>query len=118
LDIDRLRNTSQSDERSERAGKLATSIELLAAGYSAEEREEIAELVRILSAKPQRFRLQFLSPACTTEPPARNETTLWAADVSTAVWTAVETPWPAEAIGLRIVDGEGCTVFERLRARP
>jgi hypothetical protein len=89
----------------------------VAARYSAKEREEIGELVRTLSAKPQQFRLQFLGPASTTEPTVETETNLWAPDASAAVWMAVEAPWPAEAIGLRIVDHEGCTVFERMRAR-
>jgi hypothetical protein len=118
LDNDRLTDASPSDKRSERAGALPTRIELVAARYSADERDEIADLVGILSAKPQQFRLQFLGPAYTTEPTAENETNLWAPDASAAVWAAAEAPWPAGAIGLRIVDREGCTVFERLRARP
>jgi hypothetical protein len=115
LDSDRLTNTSpRSDERSDRAAKLGTKIDLMAARYSAEEREQIAELLRILSAKPQQFRLQFLGPAYMTGPTVENETNLWAPDASVAVRIAVEA-WPAEAIGLRIVDRDGCTVFERLR---
>ena len=118
LDNDRLTNTSRSGERTERAGELPSRDDLVAAGYSAEEREEIAELLRILSGKPQQFRLQFLRPANATEPVVETETNLWAPDASAAVRVAVEAPWPAEAIGLRIVDREGCTVFERQRARP
>ncbi len=57
LDNDRLTNTPRSDERSERVGKLPTRVDLIAARYSAEEREEIAELLRILSAKPPQFRV-------------------------------------------------------------
>jgi hypothetical protein len=116
LDNDRLTNTSpQSDERSERAAKLGTKIDLMAARYPAEEREQVAELLRILSAKPREFRLQFLGPAYMTGPTVKNETSLWAPDVSVAVRVAVENFWPAEATGVRIVDREGCTVFERLR---
>jgi hypothetical protein len=118
LDNDRLTNTSRSDERFGRARNRSSRGDLIAAGYSAEEREEIGELVRILSAKPQQFRLQFLGPAHTTEPTADTERILWAPDASAAVWAAVDAPWPAKAIGLRIVDREGCTVFERLGARP
>jgi hypothetical protein len=116
LDTVRLTNTPpRSHERSDRAGKLETKIDLMAARYSVEEGEQIAELLRILSAKPQQFRLQFLSPAYMTEPTVETETNLWAPDASAAVRVAVEAPWPAEAIGLRVVDREGCTVFERLR---
>jgi hypothetical protein len=113
---DRLTNTSRLDERRERGGELPSRLDLMAARYSAEEREEIADLVRILSAKPQQFRLQFLGPAHTTEPTVETETNLWAPDALAAVQAAVEASWPAEAIGLRIVDREGCTVFERRRA--
>ena len=49
--------------------------------YSLEEREQIAEILRILSAKPQQFRL-------------------WATDEPTAA-------------RIRVVDNEGCTVFEQ-----
>ena len=49
--------------------------------YSLEEREQIAEILRILSSKPQQFRL-------------------WATDEPTAA-------------RIRVVDSEGCTVFEQ-----
>ena len=117
LDNDRLTNASRSDQRSDRLGELRSSVDLVAAGYSAEEREEIADLVRTLSAKPQQFRLQFLGPARTTEAAVETETNVWARDASAAVQAALEAPWPADAIGLRIVDREGCTVFERQRLR-
>jgi hypothetical protein len=53
--------------------------------YSLEEREQIAEILHILSAKPQQFRLQFLSDA----------------------------PLHPEAASIHVVDHEGCTVFEQ-----
>jgi hypothetical protein len=116
LDNDRLTKASpRFDERSDRAAKLGTKIDLMAARYPAEERDQIAELLRILSEKPQQFRLQFLGPAYMTGPTVETETNIWAPDAAVAVQVAVEAPWPAEAIGLRIVDREGCTDFERLR---
>jgi hypothetical protein len=51
----------------------------------------------------------------TTGPTVENEMNIWAPDASVAVRAAVEASWPAEAIGLRTVDREGCTVFERLQ---
>ena len=81
--------------------------------YTLEEREQIAELLRILSAKPQRFRLQFLGVADAAGPTVQNESSIWAPDEPTAVRMAIDAPLPAEAIGIRVVDHEGCTVFER-----
>ena len=40
-------------KRVDRATNFATKVVLMTAQYSAEEREEIAELLRILAAKPQ-----------------------------------------------------------------
>jgi hypothetical protein len=81
--------------------------------YTLEEREQIAELLRILSAKPQRFQLQFLGVADVTGSTVRNETSIWAPDEPTAIRMASDAPLPAEAIGIRVVDHEGCLVFER-----
>jgi hypothetical protein len=40
------------DERSDREAKLRAKIDLVVARYPAEEREQIGELLRILSAEP------------------------------------------------------------------
>ncbi len=79
--------------------------------YPREVREQIAEILRILSAKPQQFRLQFLGVA--DAGPTVHETSIWAPDEPTAVRMASDAPLPAEATGIRVVDHDGCTVFER-----
>ena len=81
------------------------------ARFSHEEREEIADILRVLSAKPQRFKVQFLDGAS-----VQDERSLWAADAPAAVRMAVGVPRPADAAGIRVVDPEGGTVFERQNA--
>ena len=81
--------------------------------YTLEEREQIAELLRILSAKPQRFQFQFLGVADATGSTVQKETSIWVPDEPTAIRMASDAPLPAEAIGIRVVDHEGCLVFER-----
>ena len=83
--------------------------------YPREEREQIVELLRILCAKPRQFRLQFLGVA-DADPTAQNGTSIWAADEPTAVRMASDAPLPAEATGIRVVNHDGCTVFERQSA--
>ena len=80
--------------------------------YTLEEREQITEILRILFAKPQQFRLQFLGVA-DTGPTVQNETSIWATDQPTAVRIASNAPLHPEATGIRVVDHKGCTIFER-----
>jgi hypothetical protein len=80
---------------------------------SVEESEQLAELQRILVAKPQHFRLQFISAAGGPRPHILGESEIWAADVSAAVRVASEVHWPPRTIGLRILDHEGHEVFGR-----
>ena len=80
--------------------------------YSLEEREQIAEILSILSAKPQQFRLQFLG-VVDAGPTVQNETSIWATDQPTAVRIASDAPLHPEAAGMRVVDHEGCAVFEQ-----
>lgn len=95
---------------------LARKADSIMARYHFEEREQIAEILRILSAKPQRFQLQFLGAPDATGTTVRNETSIWASDAPTAVGMAVGAPLPADAAGIRVLDHEGCTVFERQNA--
>jgi hypothetical protein len=76
----------------------------------------LEQLVRVLDARPQQFRLQHFSAAGDRGSAIVSESALDAADVETAVRTAVSSPWPAGAIGLRLLDREGCQVFEQLKA--
>ena len=94
---------------------LATQANNVIERYPREEREQITELLRILSAKPQQFRLQFLGVA-DADPTVQNGTSIWAPDEPTAVRMASDAPLPAEATGIRMVDHDGCTVFERRTA--
>ena len=95
---------------------LAVKAKNIIERYPLEEGEQIAEILRILSAKPQQFRLQFLGGG-DTGPTVQNETSVWAPDEPTAVSMASdiasEVPLPAEAVGIRVVNYEGRTVFER-----
>ena len=83
---------------------------------SVEESEQLAELQRILAAKPQQFRLQFFDGAGGPGPHILDENEIWAADVSAAVRVASEVHWPPRTIGLRILDDKGREVFGRQRA--
>jgi hypothetical protein len=78
--------------------------------------DPLDELDRILGARPQQFRLQFFAVAGHRDPAIVHETELEAADASAAIRAAVEADWPPRAIGLRILDGEGREIFERLKA--
>jgi hypothetical protein len=78
-----------------------------------EEREQIAEILHILSEKPQQFRLQFMGVANAADSSMQNEKTIWVPDAPTAVRVAVDARLPAGAIGIRVIDQKGCTVFER-----
>ena len=92
---------------------FATKANDVMGGFSHDERDEIAEVLRILSAKPRQFRLQFLAAVGTS---VQNERNLWADDASTAVRMAVAIPRPAESARIRVLDPDGCTVFERENA--
>jgi hypothetical protein len=74
------------------------------------------ELERILNARPQEFRLQFFAAAGDHGPTIVAETVIPAPDASSAIRAAADEPWPAQAIGLRILDPEGREIFEQLKA--
>lgn len=74
------------------------------------------ELERILNARPQPFRLQFFAAAGDHGPNIVAETVISARDASGAIRAAADEPWPAQAIGLRILDPEGAEIFEQMRA--
>jgi hypothetical protein len=78
--------------------------------------DPLDELDRILAARPQRFRLQFFAVAGDRGPEILLETEIEAADASAAIRAAADADWPPKSIGLRILDGEGREIFERLKA--
>jgi 2-C-methyl-D-erythritol 4-phosphate cytidylyltransferase len=100
-------------KRADLPAALATKANDTMKRYPLEEREQIAEILRVLSAKPQQFRLQFLGAANATGATVQNETSIWAPDETAAVRMANDAPLAAEVTGIRVVDHEGCTVFER-----
>jgi len=114
-----LRNRKLRDSGSKRSSSahmqvsdaFATKANDVMDGFSHDERDQIAEVLRILSAKPRRFRLQFLAGTS-----VQNERSLWADDASTAVSMAVAIPRPVDSARIRVIDPEGCTVFERENA--
>jgi hypothetical protein len=76
----------------------------------------LEELERILDSRPQHFRLQFFSVATERGPTIVAETEIRAADATSAIREAADAVWPAQAIGLRVLDREGHEIFERLKA--
>jgi hypothetical protein len=79
------------------------------------ERSRVDEAKRTLSAKPQRFRIQFVCAAVERGALTLKEAPIEAADVSAAIVTAAKTPWPERTIALRILDRDGREVFARQR---
>lgn len=108
-----MKRAPSARKRIDLPAALATRANDIMKRYPLEEREQIAEILRILSAKPRRFRLQFLGACDAAGPTVQNETSIWAPDEPTAVRMASDAPLPAEAIGIRVVDPEGFTIFER-----
>jgi hypothetical protein len=78
--------------------------------------DPLDELERILSLRPQCFRLQFFGVAADHGPVVLAETEVQAPDASGAIRAAAETAWPPRAVGLRVLDIEGREIFERLKA--
>ena len=78
--------------------------------------DPLDELERILTARPQRFTLQFFAAADDRGPSVIAEIEIVAADASAAIRAAAEEDWPPRALGLRILDHEGREIFERLKA--
>ena len=78
--------------------------------------DPLDELERVLALKPQRFRLQFFGVGPDLGPSVLGETEIQAADASGAIHAAAGAPWPARAVGLRVLDQEGREIFERLKA--
>jgi hypothetical protein len=110
------RRAAHARERVSRAPNFEMKVGLITAQYPLEEREEIADLLRILAAKPRQFRFLFFGAPDGAGSPVLNETNIWLLDVPTALPMAVDAPWPAGATGSRIVDDDGRTVVERLKA--
>ena len=78
--------------------------------------DPLDELVRILAAKPQRYRLQFFGVGADHGPTVLREAEIEAADASGAIREATFANWPPRAVGLRLLDLEGREIFERLKA--
>jgi hypothetical protein len=78
--------------------------------------DPLDELEHILTARPQRFRLQFFGRGADLGPAVLTESEIEAADASGAIQEAVEANWPPRAIGLRLLDVEGREIFERRKA--
>ena len=79
------------------------------------ELDPVDELKRIVSAKSQLFRIQFLCAA-----PAGlsvlNEVEIRATDVSVAIVSAARVTFPPKTVAVRILDHESQIVFERHKA--
>jgi len=84
---------------------------------AAGELDQITELERALSSRPQHFQLQFLGEVDDAELTIRRETNIWAADASAAANVAAAFPWPEGALRMRILDEAGRVVFKRLKPK-
>jgi hypothetical protein len=71
---------------------------------------------RVFDPKPKRFRIQFAGATSDRGSSILREVEIDASDLSTAIITAANIPWPPRTIGLRILNGEGHEVFSRQRA--
>ena len=78
-------------------------------------RDPVDALKRIVSAKSQLFRIQFLC-AAPTGLAVRNEVGIRATDVSFAIVAAARLAFPPKTVAVRILDYEGQIVFERSKA--
>jgi hypothetical protein len=74
--------------------------------------DPVDELKRIVSAKSQPFRIQFLG-AAPSGLSVLNEVGIRATDVSAAVVSAARPTFPPKTVAVRILDYEGQIVFER-----
>jgi hypothetical protein len=72
--------------------------------------------MRTLPSRPQPYRLLYFGAARGSAVSILREVELVALDASGAITASASMPWPAGAIGLRIVDQDGHEVFERLKA--
>jgi hypothetical protein len=72
---------------------------------------------RILSPRPQLFRIQFVGATPDRETTILKEVQIRVADTSAAIVAAANTQWPPGTIGLRILDREGREVFARQKEK-
>jgi hypothetical protein len=77
------------------------------------EAASLDELQRVLTAKPQPFRIQFVGAAPGRGLTILSEVEIQASDVSAAIVTAASLAFPPKTVALRILDREGQAVFER-----
>lgn len=78
--------------------------------------DQIGELERTLTARPQSFRVQFMGAASNYGPTILREAEIQVADVSAAIIAVANIEWPLRTIAVRILDREGREVFSRQKA--
>lgn len=78
--------------------------------------DQIAELNRVLDAKPPQFRVQYVGSGSLRVRSILKEVEIEASNVSAAVITAANLEWPPKTTGLRILNREGREVLARQRA--
>ena len=74
------------------------------------------ELKRILAAKPQPFRIQFVGAAPGRGLTILSEVEIQASEVSAAIVAAARLTFPPKTVAVRILDHESQVVFERHKA--
>ena len=79
-------------------------------------RTKVDALKPVLEARPQWFRIQYVGAPVDHRPSILKEVEIQVLDVSSAIVEAANLPWPPRTMGLRILDRDGCEVFERHKA--
>jgi hypothetical protein len=77
------------------------------------ETASLGELKRLLAAKPQPFRIQFVGAEPGRGLTILSEGEIQASDVSAAIVAAANLAFPPKTVALRILDCGGQAVFER-----
>ena len=80
------------------------------------EAASLDEPKRLLAAKPQPFRIQFVGAAPGRGLSVLGEVEIQALDVSAAIVAAANLAFPPKTMALRILDREGQAVFERYKS--
>jgi hypothetical protein len=77
---------------------------------------QIEKLATSFGPKLRQFHLRYFGVTTDRGLDVLDETEIEVVDLSAAILAVVEIPWPACAVGLRIVDDKGHPVFERLKS--
>lgn len=78
--------------------------------------DQVGEVPPSCGGMPQQFHLGYFGVTTNRGLAVLDETEIEAVDQSAAILAVAEIPWPAWAVGLRVVDEKGHPIFERLKS--